>query len=292
MNLVLSSFNYAILFSLKLNKVMNIYKKKAFNFILKVQFSSLSFLFLFCFVSCNETKEKNLDAEKLFKKEKEDTHLPFKARMTRQIEASLSIPTNEHYTSKVFKGHLNADNFEDAIITVNRYDFAIDDASKSLNPAKMAELGYVGNYNCFFFYDGKLKKFSNPIMVASSPKAPLKVLFEHIQSDFFSDIVIEYRIRNSAYRSYYLMHQGAIQMMFQWKRFDKVGEAIPDASFLTYDTGTLTQFKDILVSKGKIKSYSPSIDDVYSYDPVIENEGVLLYRFFFDPKQLKYVTRK
>ncbi len=203
----------------------------------------------------------------------------------KKVELTLFRKIERHFLAKL-PGE------EDAIITVNRYNFALEEASRSENPSKNAEMGYIGNYNYFIYYDGKLKKFSNPIKVPSSPKAPLKVLFDNIQSEVYKDITIEYRIRNSAFRNYYLIANGNIQIMFQWKLFDNVGTAYPEANFITYEKGSMSIFKDILIYTGKIKNYSPVIPDVYTYNPEIEKAGGLQYRFFYDPRSLKYMTRK
>jgi hypothetical protein len=80
--------------------------------------------------------------------------------------------------------------------------------------------------------------------------------------------------------------------MFQWKLFDNVGTAYPEANFITYDKGSMSLFKDILIYTGKIKNYSPDIADVYTYNPEIEKAGGLQYRFFYDPRSLKYMTRE
>ncbi len=242
--------------------------------------------------SCSEQKEEEKVTDEFFKKKEKEVVLPFEQQVVCEVEGRLSIPRNEKYTYAVHKAFLNPDNEEDAIITVNRYNFALEEASRSANPAKNAEMGYIGNYNYFIYYDGKLKKFSNPIKVPSSPKAPLKVIFENIQSEVYKDISIEYRIRNSAFRNYYLIANGNIQIMFQWKLFDNVGTAYPEANFITYNKGSMSLFKDILIYTGKIKNYSPAIPDVYTYNPEIEKAGGLVYRFFYDPRSLKYMTRK
>jgi hypothetical protein len=231
--------------------------------------------------SCSEQKEEEKVTDEFFKKKEKEVVLPFEQQVVREVEGRLSIPRNEKYTYEVNKAFLNPDNEEDAIITVNRYNFALEEASRSSNPAKNAEMGYIGNYNFFIYYDGKLKKFSNPVKVPSSPKAPLKVIFENIQSEVYKDITIEYRIAN-----------GNIQIMFQWKLFDNVGTAYPEANFITYDKGSMSLFKDIFIYTGKIKNYSPAISDVYTYNPEIEKGGGLQYRFFYDPRSLKYMTRE
>ena len=216
--------------------------------------------------------------------------LPFEKRFKREIESKLLIPSNEKYTYKIYKDFLNLDDVKDAIITVNRLQFALDEASKSENTAQIAEMGYTGNYNFFFFYDGKTDQISNPIPVPSSPQAPLEVNLENIQSEFFKDITLTYHIKNAAYKNYYLIVGGNIQLMFQWKLFDAIGTATPEANFLEYEKGSYNEFKDIVIYKGKIKNYSPIVKDVYNYKPTIEKNGAKLYRFFLDKHTMKYST--
>jgi hypothetical protein len=240
-------------------------------------------------VACTEQKEK----EEIVFEEKEDfTKLPFDQRVKREAESKLSIPATEKYTLKVYKEHLNSDNSKDAIITVNRYQFALDEAAKAPNPAQIAELGYTGNYNFFFFYDGQTKLMSEPIAVPSSPKAPLKVNFENVQSEVFKDATFEYRIRNSAFKNYYSLNTQQIQLIFQWKLFDYVGTNTPEAIFLEYADGSMSMFKDILIFKGSIRNYAPTIEDIYTYNPVIDKQGGMLYRFFYDPRTGKYMTKQ
>lgn len=240
-------------------------------------------------IGCSEQNEK----EEIVFKEKEDfTKLPFDQRIKREAESKLSIPATEDYTLQVYKQHLNSDNSKDAIITVNRYQFALEEAAKAPNPAQIAELGYTGNYNFFFFYDGKTKLLSAPIAVPSSPKAPLKVNFENIQSEVYKDATFEYHIRNSAFKNFYSLNTQQIQLIFQWKLFDYLGTNTPEANYLEYADGTMSMFKDILIFKGSIRNYTPIIEDIYTYNPVIDKQGSMLYRFFYDPRTGKYMTKK
>jgi hypothetical protein len=244
------------------------------------------FLIVNTFIACtNEVKVENTNTPKENQKK-----LPFEQRFKREIESKLQIPVNEKYTYKIYKDFLNLDDVKDAVITVNRLQFAMNEAAKSENTAQRAEAGYTGNYNFFFFYDGKTDQISNPIAVASSPQVPLDLKLENIQSEFFKDITVTYHIRNSAFKNYYLMSNGNIQLMFQWKLFDAIGTATPEANFLEYEKGSYNEFKDIVIYKGKIKNYSPVVKDIYNYNPVIEKDGAKLYRFFFDKRTMKYST--
>jgi hypothetical protein len=223
----------------------------------------------------------------------QDKHMTFEQRAHREYQAQLQIPSTEKYTLKIYKAHLNADNSEDAIITINRLDFAIDKAAKSKNPSKMVEFGYMGNNNYFMHYDGKTDKFSPPVVVPSSTKTPLRIGFENIQSDVFKTVTVEYHITELAIRSYYFSIGSRLQLVFEWKLFDRAGTADYEANYLeTSATGEMSSYKDILIYKGKIKDYTKDIGDIYSYDPTILKSGELLYRFFYDPRVGKYVTRK
>lgn len=246
----------------------------------------VSLLMLISLFSCSNSNENEKDKQKV----KIVKKLPFDKRFKKEIESKLLIPANEKYSFNVYKDFLNLDDVKDAVITVNRLDFALSEATKSDNTAQIAEAGYTGNYNFFFFYDGKTDQISNPIAVASSPQVPLELKLENIQSDFFKDITITYRIRNSAFKNYYLIANGNIQLMFQWKLFDAIGTPTPEANYLEYEKGSYNEFKDIVIYKGKIKNYSRIVNDVYKYTPVIEKDGQKLYRFFFDKRTLKYST--
>lgn len=243
--------------------------------------------FLLALYSCSDSTEVKNDSEK----KQIGKEVDFETRVKREIETKLDIPPTEKYTFEIHKAHLNGDEKEDAVITVNRLEFAMEEAAKN-QTAKRAEFGYMGNYNYFFYYDGQLDKVSVPVMVASSAKAPLRVSFEKIQSDIYNDIIIEYRIRNSAFRNYYQIENGSLMLVFQWKLFDFVGTDNYEANFIKYQPGTYSLVKDIVIYRGKIKDYTKQIPDVYQYNPTIEKGGEELYRFFFDPRSDVYVTKK
>jgi hypothetical protein len=222
-----------------------------------------------------------------------DKNMSFEQRAHREYQAQLQIPSTEKYTLQIFKAHLNADNSEDAIVTINRLEFAMDNAAKSKNPSKVVEFGYMGNNNYVMYYNGKTDKFSAPIVVASSAKTPLRIEFENIQSDVFKTVTVEYHINELAVKSYYFAMGNGIQLVFEWKLFDRAGTADYEANYLeTGATGEMSSYKDILIYKGKIQDYTTEIQDIYSYDPTILKSGGLLYRFFYDPRVGKYVTRK
>ncbi|MES2587476.1 MAG: hypothetical protein V4622_00765 [Bacteroidota bacterium] len=246
-------------------------------------------IILLSLFSCSSNEErKDVFGKTIENKSVENS---FAKRAKREIETKLEIPVTEKYEIKIHFAYLNADEKKDAIITINRLEFAMDEAAKAPNTVKRAELGYMGNYNFFFFYDGKIDKISVPMTVASSAKTPLKVKFNNIQSEIYQDVSIDYRIKNSSFRNYYMYENASLNLVFQWKLFDQIGLESYEANYIEYQSGTLSLAKDILIYKGKIKNYPKNIENVYKYNPVIEKTDLELYRFFYDPRTMKYMTK-
>ena len=96
------------------------------------------------FISCSDLNNEDFTQENL-KKEKV---LPFNEKLIRHIESNLEIASNEKYSYKVYKEHLDNDSILDAIISVNRLEYALEEARISGNSAKRAEIGFTGRYNC------------------------------------------------------------------------------------------------------------------------------------------------
>src|SRR5690606_10100100 len=118
-------------------------------------------------------------------------------KIIRHIEGNLSIPRTEKYSYKIYKERLNDDDSLDYIITVNRLQKALDEAIESNNIAKRAEMGYMGNFNYFFYMDGLTKEITTAVAVPSSPYAELEVTFDHIKTEAYFDFMVDLRIRNS-----------------------------------------------------------------------------------------------
>lgn len=256
-------------------------------------FSTLSLVlfgfFLILTSSCQEQKErKEVSVEEL-----PTDYSDLNTYAKRHIEATLRIPATEKYTLSIHKENLDGDDKQDAIILVNRYQYAMDEAVKSTNPAKLAELGYMGNYNYFFYFDGALNLISPPLAIPSSPMLPLKVSFENISSSSFKDILIDFRIRNSSYKDFYTVTKHTPRRIFQWKIFDGIGTPDEESFIFNYETGSYCEAKDIVISKGRIGAI-PKKADLFIYEPVIsaENKQETLYRFFYLPQKRIYATNK
>lgn len=244
---------------------------------------TLSFTALLA-VSCSQSPDADQE-EATAPKKKE----AFEKRFIKEIEAKLKINRTEKYSYKVYKADINGDGIGDAIITVNRMQYAEDQAIASGNVAKAVEVGYVGPYNLFFYYDGALDLISDPVQVPSSPGRELDVHFESITSPDKKDIVIDYRVRNSGWRSYFTSSgQGTLSLMFQWKWFDYIGEANPEALNHVLEANPRGQLQDISIYQSSIDDYPGTVKDIYGYVPKITQKGALMYRFFYDPQVLKF----
>ena len=101
------------------------------NFILFTVFSLQLF-------ACQESSEQETQ-------EIQSQEIPTNGKQTleqyaeRMIRAKLGIQANETFAMQIHRAQLDADGVEDAIVTVNRKDFAMKEAMASPNPAKRAD---------------------------------------------------------------------------------------------------------------------------------------------------------
>jgi hypothetical protein len=243
-------------------------------------------------LSCSaDSTQKDGSSNKQQKIDDDNTDANVESMAKRHIEADLSIPATEKFTYHIYKAHLDGDDKIDAIITVNRLEFARQKAAQSENTAKRAEIGYMGNYNYIFYFDGGLNQISPNIPIPSSPMAELTVIFEHVTSDAFKDAIVEFRILNASYRDYYTITNHTPRRIFQWKNFEGINSDTKEAFCFSYDTGTMGPSRDIIVKKARF-TQKESATDIYSYKPNLVPTNEIVYRFFYHPKQGKYVTNR
>ncbi len=245
-------------------------------------------LLILLLTGCSEKKEDPMSAMDNVEK---PTHQSLEEMVNHHIEAQLSIPSTEKYSMKIYKEHLDGDDKMDAIITVNRLNFAMAEAEKSGNSAKMAEIGFTGNYNYIFYYDGMSNSITPPIVISSSPHAELKLKFENVQSDAYKDILVDYTIRNSQFRNFFTIMNHSPRLVFQWKIYDGLGTDQLEVNYLEFAPGTQSAAKDILVYNGNLEN-AASVKDIYQFEPKITKKGEVIHRFFYLDAQGKYFTQK
>ena len=202
---------------------------------------------------------------------------------------TLFISEEENYEIMVFKEYLNQDSIIDAIITINRLDFAKQKAQESEKPIKAKEIGYMGPFNAFYFYNGATNQISNPIVVPSSPLVNLKINFENISNNEYKDVLVDYRIRNSSTRQVYFLYGMVPSLVFEHTIFDELGTNNKVAYSFNYKPGTQSEIKNILLTQGQIKRI-PEQSDLFTFEPEIINTKKTVQEFFFIPGQGKYFS--
>lgn len=254
----------------------------------KFKFIGLVFIFSALLISCETTVE---DRPTVSEDELPEDKSDLSAYAKRHIEAQLQIPATEKYTLTILKENLDGDDKKDAVILVNRVEFAINEAAKSNNPAKNAALGFMGSYNYMFYFDGGLNMISPAINIPSSPILPLQVSFAYISSTLYKDILIDFRIRNASYKDFFTVINHTPRRIFQWKNFDGLGTQETEAYTFKFENSEYAPQKDILVYKAKIQAIAPG-KDVNVITPKLDNTNELAYRFFYLAQEGKYVTKK
>lgn len=252
---------------------------------LKFQFIILLTSF-FALMSCSE----NAGSENPETPETNNTSsMPFDKRAFLEVKRYLAIPNDEEFKLKIYHEHLNSDTILDAIIAVNRLEYAMNEAIKNGREAKAAELGFNGNYNYLFYYDGALDKISNPIFVPSSPGRELDIAFRSICSPIRKDILVTSRVRNSGWIAYYsVFNEHDLMKVFEWKWFDKLGDKTPEALVHEFVENPDNIAQDIEIYESEIDQYKLPIEDIYTYVPSITKKKKLILRFLLDPKEKKY----
>lgn len=250
---------------------------------------SIFFLLLVLTFSCSENKGKETDPiEQAAVNTKKQT---LEQMLNKHIESQLSITDKEKYSFKIYKEHLDGDDKMDAVITVNRLEYALNKAIEKGNTAKQAEIGFTGPFNYIFYYDGEKNQLSPPITISSSPHASLKIHFSNILSEGYKDIEVDYTIRNSAFRDIFTIVNHSPIQVFQWKLYDRLGEGNPEAYYIEYGKGTVSLSKDILIYNGTLENGS-NVKDIYNFDPKISKKGEMVHRFFYLEEQGKFFTNK
>lgn len=218
--------------------------------------------------------------------------LDFKAKIKRQVESSLGIEATEDYTIEINNAYINPDTLEDALILVNRKEWAFKRAKKNNNEAFFNKMGHTGPFNHVFVKLGGKEKLLSSVPIGSNAKYPLEHHFEKITSEAHRDFYVDYRVRNSMHRNYYTVRDENLYLTFSCPVFDKIGEAEPKAFFIDHPESSVRVAKDIALYEGIIKDYDTSaIENVNNYTPtaILPSEELFVF-FIFDQKSMKYKT--
>jgi hypothetical protein len=251
-------------------------------------FLSLSILLFSLLI--NACKNESKEAENEIKEHK--SSLTFEERAKRAVEADLKINASEKYDLQIHKKYLDRDTLEDAVILVNRKQWAFERTEKNDNFDFAKKLGFTGPYNNVFVYLGKYDKFISTPTVGSSAEYPLEVNFEVITTPSQKDFHVDYRIRNSVHRNYYTVRNDRVFLTLNCPIFDNIGEPKPKVYSIQHRESSVRLSKDIALYEGEIPNYKPSeIENVNSYSPdeIISTDELFVF-FIFDEKTMSYVT--
>jgi hypothetical protein len=214
-------------------------------------------------------------------------------RIKRHAEVVLGINATEKYELTIYKEHLNDDDSIDYVVTINRFENAINQAIESGKVAKYVEMGYMGKHNHFFFVNGYDKKLGVILPIPSSPYAPLKISFENVLSNNHKDIVIDHHVKNSMFRNYFGIFNGAPIEFFKCELFLNLGEKDEKAFYVEYIPNAYSSAKDILIYDASIGEYEVTDrDDIYTVEPALTKIDTEIYHWFYVPSQRKYNKMK
>lgn len=240
-----------------------------------MKYISIAILIVGFFQACSTAPEED-DIKK------DSSQVSFDSRMRREIQTALDIPATERYGFRIYREYINSDTTQDAIITVNRMQYAISQSVKNKHEVKDAEMGYMGNFNFFFYYDGALDKLSVPLPIPSSPGRELDVSFRPITSKTKMDVLIDYRIRNSGYRNYYsILNEHDLALVFQWNVFDLSITDKPNAYIHDFVPSPDGIGYDIALYSSHTENNPVSDQEIYTYVPIITKKEELMLKFFF-----------
>jgi hypothetical protein len=247
------------------------------------------FLAALSFYSCDSNENRKTDVDisddQLF-----DTD--FEAWVRRQVEAKLQIPATENYTLTIHREYIDRDTLIDAVILLNRREFARQKALADNDTTFEAMVGFTGPYNHVFTHVGGTKSIHQAPPVGSSADYPLTVFFEKISNPAQLDFYVEYRVRTSVNRNYYTIYNGKVQLIFSCPLYDFMDPENPVIYKIKHLDSEVRLSKDIALYNSKILGYDQTkISNFYTYYPeAIEDSEDLYVYFVFDQRSRKYVT--
>jgi hypothetical protein len=249
--------------------------------------TTIIYIFLLLVTSCDDKQLK-----------KSDQNVPTKSIdnfddwAKRQVETLLKINAAENYTLSIHKEYLDRDTLIDAVILVNREEYAKKKAAEDGDTSFEELVGYTGPYNYVFTHINGSEKLHQAPPVGSSATHPLTVQFETISNPSQKDFYVEYRVKSSINRNYYTINNGRVVLTFSCPLYDFMDPQNPTVYSIKHIESEVRISKDIALYKGKITNYDPkNISDFMTYYPaeVLPTDDLYVY-FIYDKKRMKYVT--
>lgn len=258
--------------------------RKALNYL-------LVFFFLAC-TACSNEVAPGLDNDSGEAEQEKRDLSSEEAWIIQKIERELKISATEKYDIDIIYHHINPDTLMDALILVNRKEYAFQHVKRNNTESFFKKTGETGPFNYVFVKLGGRNDIIPTTPVGSNVNYPIKAAFLELTSKSSTDFYVEYRINNSLQRNYYTVKNNQIHLTFSCPVFDNIGEETPIAYEIKHIDSPVRMAKDIALYHAELKNYNAQkIVDVNAYEPteIIGSDDLYVY-FIFDEKTMKYKT--
>lgn len=245
--------------------------------------------------SCDDSNQNSSGVQKADIQSKKIINVfdtDFENYIRREIETDLGINAAEKYKLEIHRARLDKDTLTDAVITINREQFALERMKKEGKEKLLKNSGYTVRENYVFVYKGSSGKILSTPPIGSSIFHSLNVFFEQITTPGQHDFWVEYRFRNSLFRNYYTLKGETLYLTLNCPVFDQIGKKNPEVYYISHRNVETRIAKDIVIYEGFIPDYDPDkIDDINNYEPTKINrkEDIFVY-FIYDVDRKSYVT--
>ncbi len=235
-----------------------------------------------------ETPEKQQE-EDLFKVE-----LDFeKDAVVDLICRRIKIDPTDIGTFEMHRAHLNADADEDGYVVMNLAPRALRDMEKSSNPARFKDMGYIGDYNFIYVWNGKTRTLGTAFKLSGNGLIPLKVTASNFLDPGFLALSAEYRVQNSTFETFFRNINGQLIPVFSYAKVDGIGTPEMQVTTHRFEENPSNIEKDIVIVKGLLTNYNETeaATNRNSYDvgKILPTDSIV-YRFFYDESSKKYAT--
>lgn len=243
------------------------------------------------FASCSGSSENELieEEEDLFKVELNFEEAALKDLIQRRIK----IENGDIGSFEIHRTHLNADAIEDGYVVMNLAPRAKKDMEKSANPARFQDMGYIGDYNFIYVWDGKSRTLGTAFILKGNGLTPLKVTASNFLDPGYKSLSAEYRVQNSTFETFFMNINGQLIPVFSYNKVDLIGTPEMTVNTHIFAENPAQIEKDILIVKGELRDYNETEAALNknNYDVgYIKPTDEVVYRFFYDERSRKYAT--
>lgn len=249
------------------------------------------FALAFLVFSCSDSVENpEIEGEiDLFKVELDFEEAAVKDLIKRRIK----IEDADFGSFEIHKAHLNADAVEDGYVVMNLAPRAKRDMEKSSNPARFHDMGYIGDYNFIYVWDGKTRTLGTAFKFSANGLTPIKVSVSNFLDPGYKSLSAEYRVQNSTFETFFRNVNGQLIPVFSYTKVDLIGTPDMVVNIHQFEENASAVEKDIVIYKGIVEGYNEleAASNRNSYEIAnVKRTDEVVYRFFYDERTRKYAT--